>query len=322
MDVKISVIMPVYNAEKYLDEAIQSILNQTYENFEFIIINDGSIDKSLEIIKYYAKKDTRIVLISRENRGLPYSLNEGIKIAKGEYIVRMDADDIALKDRLKNQYDFMEKNKDIGISGGAIIVFGDNIKTKINYFPNTDEYIKATLLFSTPFAHPTVIFRKNFILKYNLFYNENYKHSQDIDLWNRMSKFTKMGNIKIPLVKYRIHKNSITSNTDFNLVKERFQILKNIFSQNLKLLGIKNSEEENLLHFNLTVNHRIKNIKDKNKLLDYFDKIMEANKKTKIYDDIGLKKVLGKKWLWYMYYNNYFSGVFKKYFYYGLLGLK
>ncbi len=95
--------MPVYNAEKYLRESIESILNQTYKNFEFIIINDGSTDYSLKIINEYYKKDCRIKIISRENKGLVYSLNEGISIAKGEYIARMDGDDVCNLDRLENK---------------------------------------------------------------------------------------------------------------------------------------------------------------------------------------------------------------------------
>ena len=96
----ISVILPVYNGEKYLKESIESILNQTYTNFEFIIIDDGSKDSSLEIIKEYEKEDERIIVISRENKGLVASLNEGIATAKGKYIARMDADDVSLSERL------------------------------------------------------------------------------------------------------------------------------------------------------------------------------------------------------------------------------
>ncbi|HIP11775.1 MAG TPA: glycosyltransferase family 2 protein, partial [Arcobacter sp.] len=99
----VSVLLSVYNGEKYLDEAIESILNQTYQDFEFIIINDGSTDKSLEIIEKYKKEDNRIVVISRENKGLIYSLNEGISQAKGKYIARMDADDISLATRFEEQ---------------------------------------------------------------------------------------------------------------------------------------------------------------------------------------------------------------------------
>ena len=122
--------MSVYNGEKYLAEAIKSILNQTYKNFEFIIVNDGSKDNSVEIIKNYMKKDNRIVLIDRENKGLPYSLNEGISIAKGQYIARMDADDISLSNRFEKQIKYMEENK-IDVCGSYIKLFGDNTKEQI-----------------------------------------------------------------------------------------------------------------------------------------------------------------------------------------------
>ena len=113
MNPKISVVMSVYNGQDYLDEAIQSILKQTYKDFEFIIINDGSIDKSLEIIEKYKQQDERIVLISRENKGLIASLNEGIEKARGKYIARMDADDISLPNRFEEQLKIMENDKEI-----------------------------------------------------------------------------------------------------------------------------------------------------------------------------------------------------------------
>jgi len=312
MDVKVSVIMPVYNAQNYVEEAILSILNQTYQNFEFIIINDGSTDKSLEIIQKYALQDNRIKVISRENKGLPYSLNEGIKLAKGKYIVRMDADDISISDRIERQLKFMENHLEVGIVGGAII---SNHKI-FTYYTN-DKMIKAELIFSTPFAHPCVMIRKEIITKYNLFYNEKFLHSQDFELFSRMAKFTKMANLKEVVLKYRILDSSITKNTK---EKERYEFLNQIFTDSLKELDF---EINNKLHFYLTVNHRIKDNKiDRNELYNYFEKIVNANKVKKIFDDFSLKKVLGKRWLWYVYYKKDFKAIFSKYFVYGLLGLK
>lgn len=138
--------MSVYNGEKYLAEAIESILNQTYKNFELIIINDGSKDNSVEIIKNYMKQDNRIVLIDRENKGLPYSLNEGISVAKGEYIARMDADDISLPTRFEKQVDYMQKNE-LDVCGSYIKLFGDNRKEQVIKNPITNEDIRFSLLF-------------------------------------------------------------------------------------------------------------------------------------------------------------------------------
>ena len=131
----ISVVMSVFNTEMYLNKSIESILKQSYKNFEFIIIDDGSTDSSLSIILNYMKKDKRMVLISRENKGLPYSLNEGIDKSIGKYIARMDADDISLSTRLAEQIEFMEKNNEIGIVGTWIEIFGNNISNKISKHP-------------------------------------------------------------------------------------------------------------------------------------------------------------------------------------------
>jgi len=150
----ISVVLSVYNAEKYLVEAIKSILNQTFKDFEFIIINDGSTDKSLEIIESYQKEDERIILISRENKGLIASLNEGIEKAKGKYIVRMDADDISLSTRFEEQVKIMEENQNIGLCGTSVIVFGNNIKNDVWKLSKDDKTIKTELLFSSPLFHP------------------------------------------------------------------------------------------------------------------------------------------------------------------------
>lgn len=122
---KVSVVMPVYNSEKYLKESIESILNQSYSDLEFIIINDGSTDNSFKIIKEYAKLDKRINVISRENKGIVYSLNEAIRLAKGEYIARMDADDISAPKRIEKQISFLKSHRDIDILGTQVKVVGN-----------------------------------------------------------------------------------------------------------------------------------------------------------------------------------------------------
>ena len=318
----ISVVMSVYNAEKYLKESIESILNQTFKNFEFIIINDGSTDRSLEIIENYAKKDDRIVVISRENRGLITSLNEGIEKAKGKYIVRMDADDISLPNRCKKQIEFMEKNSDIAISGSAAIVFRDDKESLWRVYED-EKMIKAELLFSSPFIHPSVIMRRDLICKYNLLYDKSYIHAEDLELWNRMSRYgLKMANINKPLLKYRDTPNSVTKQANKNELK-RYKTILSIFKKNLENLNISNAEKENRLHYYLTVNHRIKdNNMDRKELFDYFEKIINANREKKVYDEMALKKVLGRRWLFYIYYKKDAKAFLNKYFVYGLFGVR
>lgn len=318
MNELISVILPVYNGEEYLDEAIQSILNQTYTNFEFIIINDGSTDKSLEIIKKYKEKDQRIVVISRENKGLIATLNEGIQKAKGKYIARMDQDDISLAKRFEEQIKFLEKNHEIGACGTWVEVFGENIKTKKWKLSCSNKRLKAELLFSSCFAHPSVMIKKNILIENNIFYDKNFLHVEDFHLWSILSKKTNFTNINKILFRYRIIDTSITRIADKDVV-QRYQVISKIFDSYLKVLNIKNTEQENRLHFNLSVNTRIK---DSNlsftELKTYFNKLNMANNETKIFDTLQLNKVLGKKWFWNLYYTKKIDGLFSKYFFFGI----
>ena len=208
----VSVIMAVYNAEKYLDEAIQSILIQTYEKFEFIIINDGSSDKSLEILEKYAIQDSRIVMINRKNKGLVYSLNEGILKAKGKYIARMDADDISDPFRLENQLEFIENNN-LDICGGHYLLLDKKGKINgLNVVPISHEMCTLSLLFKVPFAHPSVIIRKSFLNDNLLEYGQSkYQKAEDLDLWIRMHKCgARFGNVDKVVLKYRVLEESLS----------------------------------------------------------------------------------------------------------------
>lgn len=200
--VLVSVVMSVYNTEAYLKESIDSILNQTYKNFEFIIINDGSTDKSLAIIQSY--NDRRIVVLNQKNTGLAKALNNGIAIASGKYIARMDADDIAMPNRLDLQVAFLESNADyviVGSNAAFIDVNGEYLYT--SKFPITNEQMALTLPLS-PFFHSSTMFQKKGFEECNG-YNEEIKHYfEDRILWNKMAKLGKLYNIDIALIKYRI----------------------------------------------------------------------------------------------------------------------
>ena len=204
--------MPAYNAEKYISEAIKSILNQTFKDFEFIIIDDGSTDRTWEIIQKYAKKDKRIIALKNErNSKICKTLNRGIKIAKGKYIARMDADDWSYPDRLRKQYKFMEKNTEIAISGGTIEVCDEEMKVlnRRKYNLNDGEIRKKLFRYS-PFCHPLVIIRKN-ILDKTGFYDSNLVYAEDYDLYFRIGIFSKFGNLKDIILKYRMLEDNSTS---------------------------------------------------------------------------------------------------------------
>lgn len=209
----ISVIMTVYNAENYLYESINSVLNQTFFDFEFIIIDDGSIDNSVHTIKKI--KDSRIQLIQEKHQNYVDLLNKLIKYAQGKYIVKMDDDDIMVENRIERQYTYMENNLDIDVCGSWAETFG-----KDSYLiqpPISNLEIQSSLLLHSPIVHPSVIFRKSSIDSYcnkfnTVFYNPNYKYADDYKLWIDLAinnwKFANMSEV---LLKYRLSDKQITS---------------------------------------------------------------------------------------------------------------
>ena len=207
---KISVIMAVYNSGKYLDESVTSILNQTFKDFEFIIVNDGSTDGSLEIVHRYQKKDKRIIFVNnKKNIGPAGSRNIGIKMAKGKYIAILDADDIALENRLRIQYKYLERNENIFLVGGGAIKIDEKGRETMLYKPIIQEgKLKKTLAQITCCIHnPTIMFRN----EKKWFYREKFRYAHDYDLFlNLLSKEKKMVNLPDFLIKYREHSQSIT----------------------------------------------------------------------------------------------------------------
>lgn len=206
-NVKISIILPSYNSEKFLSESIKSVLGQTLKDFELIIIDDGSKDKSLKIAEGFAKKDNRIKLLKNKNNlGLQKTLNLGLKYSKGKYIARMDADDIMDRSRLEKQFNYLEKNKEIFLVGSSAKVI-DESGIKIGIFKKFNNFkkIKNKMVDSNTMIHPSVMFRNNF----GFFYREKFKSSEDYDLFLRMiSSGKKITNLPEELISYRIYRKS------------------------------------------------------------------------------------------------------------------
>ena len=206
---KVSVLMSVYNGELYLREAIESILNQTFEDFEFIIINDGSTDASQEIIDSF--NDRRLVVIQQENIGLTQSLNKGLKIARGEYIARQDADDISFPNRFEKQVAYLDAHLKVAVLGGAIIRIDEKGNPLCKFvFPQSHEEIKKKLYKTeNQLAHTTVMFRKQQINSLGN-YNEIFEKCEDYELWLRVSHKFRLHNLSDVLAYHRFHIGSVT----------------------------------------------------------------------------------------------------------------
>lgn len=208
----VSVVMPAYNAEKYLREAIDSILTQTYKDFEFIIINDGSTDRTKEIIQSYS--DPRIIYLENEkNSGICVTLNKGLDAARGRYIARMDSDDISMPERLAVQVDYLDQHPNVGVIGSYLQLIDENGANKyiFEFSPDPDEcYIN--MIFATSVGHPSVLIRKSCLKENNLEYEEYFRGMEDFYLWWQLAKHTQISNIPRPLLYYRCHGSQVTKN--------------------------------------------------------------------------------------------------------------
>jgi len=232
----ISVILPVYNGGEYLKDAMESILNQSYKNFEFIIINDGSSDDSINVIRQYEILDNRIKVIDRENRGLIATLNEGIKNSKGIFIARMDQDDISLPHRLELQYNYMLENS-LDICGGDFYTIDTNNNIlKKNITPKTQAEIIVTMASNVPFAHPSVMIKKKFLENNKLEYGLNgYRNGEDLDLWILMyNNGAKFGNTHNTILKYRVLATSLSRKNHKRIKKESNTQFNNFIKTNLE----------------------------------------------------------------------------------------
>ena len=286
----VTVLMPVYNGKKYLKEAIESVLNQTFRDFEFLIIDDGSADKSAEIIKSF--NDARIRLERNEtNLGLIKTLNKGLGLAKGKYIARMDCDDISLPKRLSIQVNFMEKHPEIGICGSWVKIMG--LKQEfVNRYPQNHEEARAYLLFNTPFAHPSVIIRKELIDKYNLKYDEDYKHAEDYELWSRVINYAKVSNIPKVLLRYRTHDESVSKKNSSAQMENSNRVRLKL----LKEMGINPAPAELDIHRRF-IRPDYLNSKDFiDQLETWLGKLLSVNEKMRIYEQKSLAKIISSRW--------------------------
>lgn len=237
-NILISVVIPVYNSESYINYAINSILNQTYQYFELIIINDGSTDNSVAIIESF--KDDRIKIINnKNNRGVAIVGNQGISKAKGKYIARLDADDIAHPKRLETQLQFLEKHTDVVILGSQAQILNTNkmLKQQLKV-PIQSSILPIYSLFYCPFIQPSVMVRTDIIKEF--YYDNHFVSAEDYELWTRILKKYKGSNLSESLIQYRIH------NTNFSNVQKEKQVesVRKIYQHNLEYIGMSYSQED------------------------------------------------------------------------------
>lgn len=287
----LSIIMLSYNAELYLKEAIVSILSQDFDNYELIIIEDGSTDNSMNVIKSF--NDSRIKIYQNIiNQGIVYSRNRGIRLSSGKYLGMLDSDDIALPGKFRKQVKFLEDNPDFGMVGSWAVLIDKNGKLlkekwKLSGRP---EKIPSIMFFKNYFVQSAVVFRREVLPEY--LYKPGYEIVEDYKLWMDILKKSKAWNLPEYLVKYRIHGNNMTI-TGENVVKDN---LVAVYRELFEELGIKPTEEELKIHHIIREGLLIRDINTFKKGKNWLKKLLYYNSIKKIYERRAFAEMLLNRW--------------------------
>lgn len=296
----VSVVISIHNEPAdYLRTAIESIFNQTYPNIEIILIDDASNNECKILLSDICKGKNNVRILHNEtNLGLTKSLNIGLEAANGEYIARMDADDISLPHRIEKQVDFLMANGDADIVGTGVVSFGDSsgFMSPANGYSNSD--VQCNLFFSSSLCHPSVMIRKQFLDKNNLQYDEKVKKGQDYDLWERASVCGKLAVMSEVLLYYRAHSNQITATNrkDQDLTSELVQ------KRRLQRIGIVPSENEMRCHVLLAKG--VDSSVSIEEMQGWVDKLIIQNYKIGLVDDNEFRLDLRERMTLYKMRNN------------------
>jgi glycosyltransferase involved in cell wall biosynthesis len=286
---RITVLMCVYNGQDYLAAATQSVLDQTFGDFEFLIVNDGSTDDTLAILS--SLQDQRIRIIDNGNNlGLIRSLNIGLDAARGEFIARMDADDVCAPDRFEKQIAYLDNHPDVGLCGSWLSIIDAQ---EVYRFPLTHEEIKLAMLEYNPVAHPSVMLRSSVLNDPRLRFDPGFPGAEDYELWTRAIFISRFANLPETLLRYRKHDKQVTRKKmeEVNATSGRIKI------GMLKSLGITPDETERKLHL-LLFNDQYKELRDGQLLPEadaWMNKIVSANSRLHQFDDRRLRALWRSK---------------------------
>lgn len=289
----ITILMSVYNARLFLDRAIDSILRQTFRDFEYLIIDDGSTDDSSIILNTYASRDARIRLFRNDrNMGLVASLNRGLHEARGELIARMDADDSSRPDRLARQVAFLERHPDIGICGGQILKHVGH-RTHPGRYPLSPGECAVTLLFQHCFAHPTVMMRRAMLRQHGFLYDERFRQTEDYDLWSRMLDRVQGGNLPQVVLDYYCHSNQ-ESGTNYPVVAQRRDQIR---GRVVRKLIPDASPDDLALHYQIGFPQDPFDLDLLDRAERWLLRLVDANRSIHRYDEPAMRRVFAYQWL-------------------------
>jgi glycosyltransferase involved in cell wall biosynthesis len=281
----------VCNGEAYLAEAIRSVLGQTFRDLELIIVNDGSTDATSNILQRFHGEDRRVRVYDQAHAGLVVALNRGLSLAAGDYIARMDADDISAPERFAAQVEYLDRHPAVGICGTWVETFGHGDHEIVRY-PCSDGAIRSGLLFQSSFAHPSVMFRRHVLQRHRLGYDAQARHAEDYDLWVRAASYTHFANIPAPLLRYRVHSEQVGQRHG----KAQQVSTWHIQLAQVRRLGIQPTEQEVHLHQDLSNWNFDSNPEFVRATRAWLSKLMRANLGAQQYPQAEFTTMLSRRW--------------------------
>lgn len=289
----VSVLMPAYNSERYIAAAIESILDQTLQDFEFIVVDDGSTDGTAAILDRYRRLNSRVRIVHQVNQGIPATRNKCLELATGKYLAWMDSDDISLPTRLEKQVDFMEANQDVGVSGTWAKTIG-SAAGAIWRHPVDDRSLRSMLIFNPPFVNTSTIVRRVALQSANLRFDITYAQSQDYDLWERMAQYAQFANLPEVLVLYRLHPQQVT---------ETRYVQQAGFSGKVRIrqiarLGIEPSDAEFETHQHLSQFSLKVSQKNLERADAWLRRLHTSNLRNGAFPHPEFSQILAQRWFW------------------------
>jgi glycosyltransferase involved in cell wall biosynthesis len=285
-----TVLLPVHNAERSLQAAINSIFKQSFGDIELLVMDDGSSDGTLRVLNGCRDRRLRVVRKS-ENQGLIAALNEGIQLARSPYIARMDADDIAHPRRLELQLACFDAHPDVGICGTWFRVRGGWRRTVVRT-PVSHEAISARLFFRSPFAHPTVMFRRSFLEESGLRYDPQAVDAEDFDLWTRARERTRFANVPRVLLDYHVHEGQ----TSARRLRSQLDSAGRVRLRQLAALMPRATPAEQSLHLRACDGHQFASVDDLVEAQGWLDRLAEANRSVGLFPERAFGEALDDAW--------------------------
>lgn len=288
----VSVVMPAFNAEAHLHEALVSVLTQSFHNFEVIVINDGSTDDTRKILDEFASDPRLRVIDNSVNRGLIASLHIGMDACRGQFVARMDADDICIPDRFERQVAFLDAHQEIDLVGGAIRFFGNVREPFVFHFPTVHERIAPAMLFYCPLAHPAVMFRRCLVDDELIRFHDEYRHAEDYHLWGRLLTQVRVANLQEVVLNYRLHHKQVSS----SLANAQYQASLRVRKQLLDDAGVAWTDDDICLHESVILENGAGTKAYFEELARWFNKLELYNQQSGYWSVAALHDLLTEKY--------------------------